>query len=764
MVHGVRAAVVVRWVGACVMAGVLVAGVLFPVVGGVGLLSNIVSDSVSSVSTTLAKGVLPQVSTITDARGTPIATFWSKGQRRTVVPSDQISQAMKLAVVSIEDKRFFSNNGVDIRGTLRAALTNAGAGQTQQGASTLTQQYVKNYELLTATTPADQAAATADTVARKIRDVRVALTLDQQLTKDEILTRYLNLVPFGTGAYGVEQAARTYFGEPASALTVAQSAMLAGMVQSSSVTPYTDAPRVLDRRNLVLSTMRDNGVISAADATAAQATPLGALPQPQVPGNGCIGAGDNGFFCDFVLKYLGENGVSADALAAGGLTIATTLDPVVQASTKAGVNKQAPADLDGIADVMSVVAPGTTAHKVLAMVSSRTYGLDGAAHQTVLGQPFTTEGAGAGSVFKVFTTAAAMEKGLGINDILPTPTTLQLKGFGDSAGANGCPAKTYCVKNYNGNYKQSYSVTQALAESPNTAFVKLISEVGVGPTVDMAVKLGLRSYLDPGSAHQPSDPALSLADQQKNQNLASFTLGDTPVNPLELSNVAATLASGGTWCPPTPIASVTDATGSPVALHEQPCAQVVDPALAGSLATGLSQDHITGTARAAAASTGWNLPLSSKTGTTDSEFSDAFFGFTNTVAGAAIIYDDSSTQQSMCTSPLRHCPTDTANLTGGAEPARSWFDALTPVIGTLGQVNPPTAVAPYLSGTSTFAQPPAPVYVPRDNTPRSYTPPTQNPAPAPAAAPAPAPAAAPAPAPAPAPAASPGPPPKKSGR
>ena len=699
-----RLSIVVRWVGASVVAGVLVAGVLFPVVGGVGLLANTVSDSVSGVTATLAKGVLPEVSTMVDARGKTIATFWSQGQRRTVVGSDQISEAMKLAVVSIEDKRFFTNNGVDVRGTLRAALTNAGAGQTQQGASTLTQQYVKNYELLTATTPADQAAATADTVARKIRDVRVALSVDQQLSKDDILTRYLNLVPFGTGAYGVEQAAQTYFGEPASALTVAQSAMLAGMVQSSSVTPYSDAPRVLARRNLVLSTMQSNGVITADAAAAAEATPLGALAQPQVPPNGCIGAGDNGFFCDYVLKYLASNGVSADVLAAGGLTIRTTLDPVVQAATKAGVNHQAPATLDGIADVMNVVQPGATSHKVLAMVSSRTYGLDASQHQTVLGQPFTMEGAGAGSVFKVFTTAAALEKGLGINDVLPTPTQLRLTGFGDSAGANGCPAKTYCVKNYNNSYNQSYSVTQALAESPNTAFVELISKVGVTPTVDMAVKLGLRSYTEPGSAHQQGDPTLSLADQQKSENLASFTLGDTPVNPLELSNVAATLASRGTWCPPTPVVSVTGPTGSPVPLTEQPCAQVVDPALADSLATGLSQDRITGTARGAAGSTGWNLPLSSKTGTTDSEYSDAFLGFTNTVAGAAIIYDDSSTQQSMCTSPLRHCASDGADLTGGAEPARSWFDALTPVIATLGQVSLPPAVAPYLNGTGAFAR------------------------------------------------------------
>jgi len=692
--------VLARLGGACTIAGALVAGIVFPAAGGVGLLSNAVSDSVNGVSTQLQAGQVPQMSTMVDAAGKPLAYFYD--QRRTQVAASQISQAMKLAIVSVEDKRFYDNTGVDWRGTLRAALTNVGGGSTQ-GASTLTQQYVKNYELLVlARTPAQQQAATANTVARKVRDVRIALSLNQQLSKDEILARYLNLVPFGNGAYGVQQAAQTYFGVDAAALTVPQSAMLAGMVRSSSaLNPYLHPTSVLTRRNVVLDTMQANGVLTAADNTAAKATPLAVLSQPNIPTNGCIGAGDSGFFCDYALQYLQNSGLSRDQINRGGYTIKTTIDPAVQAATRASVTRQAPATLPGIANVMNVISPGSTAHPVLAMASSRTYGLDAAAQQTVLGQPYTTEGDGAGSVFKIFTTAAAMTQGLGINDTLTTPQTLQLKGFGSSQGVNGCPKDTYCVHNYDPNYKLSYSVTDALAQSPNTAFVKLISQVGVGPTVDMAVKLGLRSYAAPGSS---GIPRLSLADQIKNQNQASFTLGATPVNPLELANVGATLASGGTWCPPTPINTVTDSTGAAVALQQQGCEQVVDPNLAHTLAVGLSKDAINGTATGAAKTVGWTLPVSSKTGTTDREFSDAFLGFTNTLAAADMIYDDSSTPQSMCTSPLRHCPTPQANLTGGAEPGRTFFGALAPVIDRFGPVVLPATTPRYLTGTGAFGK------------------------------------------------------------
>ena len=374
--------------GCCVIAGFLLGGLLFPTVGGIGLLSNKASDTVASVASELAQGQVPQMSTMLDAAGNPIAYLYDPNGRRTVVPGDKISQAMKVAIVSIEDKRFYEHGGVDWRGTARAFFTNSSAGSTQQGASTLTQQYVKNYELLVvAQNDAQRRAATDQSYARKLKEIRIALTLDKELGKQEILTRYLNIVPLGSGAYGIQSAAQTYFGINAADLNVPQSAMLAGMVQSSSVTPYTNPDAVLARRNLVLDTMQANGALNADDTTNAKATPLGVLPQPGSVPNGCVGAAgaqSTGFFCSYVLKYLADAGISPDQVNKGGYTIKTTLDPKVQASAKAATNKYAPADLANIASVMDIVQPGQTSHRVLAMADSRTYGYDAAAKETSL--------------------------------------------------------------------------------------------------------------------------------------------------------------------------------------------------------------------------------------------------------------------------------------------------------------------------------------------------------------------------------------------
>ena len=275
---------------------------MFPLAGGFGYASNRAADTVDNVSAELVEGSVPAVSTMVDSAGNPIA--WLYEQRRFEVPSEKISNEMKLAIVSIEDKRFAEHKGVDWQGTMRAFLTNTTSGQVEQGASTLDQQYVKNYHLLVvAKTDAERRAAIETTPARKIREIRMALTLDKELTKDEILTRYLNLVPFGNSSFGIQDAAQTYFGVDASELDARQSAMLAGMVQSSSaLNPYTNEQGVLERRNTVLDTMIQNIPERATEFQAARAEPLGVLPEPQILPRGCIAAGDRGFFCDYALQ------------------------------------------------------------------------------------------------------------------------------------------------------------------------------------------------------------------------------------------------------------------------------------------------------------------------------------------------------------------------------------------------------------------------------------------------------------------------------
>lgn len=679
--------------GCSALAGVVLAGVLFPAAGGFGLASNRAADTVDNVSAELIEGTVPAVSTMVDADGNPIA--WLYDQRRFEVPSDQISNDMKLAIVSIEDRRFADHDGVDWQGTIRALLTNTTSGSVQQGASTIDQQYVKNYQLLVvAKTDAERRAAIETTPARKIREIRMALTLDDKLTKDEILTRYLNLVPFGNSSYGIQDAARTYFGVDAKDLSLTQSAMLAGMVQSSSaLNPYTNPDGVLERRNTVLDTMIQNIPDRADEIRAAKDLPLGVLPEPQSLPQGCIASGDRGFFCDYALQYLADAGISREQVNQGGYLIRTTLDPRVQEQVKASLVRNTSPTVDDVATVMNVIAPGQDSHRVMAMASSRTYGLDGDANQTVQPQPYALSGHGAGSIFKIFTVAAAMERGLGTSAILQVPQRVEVRGLGDG-GARNCPSGVYCVENA-GNYPASLSVTDALAQSPNTTFVKLIEQVGVTPTVDMAVRLGLRSYAQPNTSGFGEQ---SMADYQKAANLGSFTLGPTWVNPLELSNVAATLASGGKWCPPSPIDSIFDRNGNPVSLTQQACEQVVDPGLANTLANAMSHDDLPGgTAASAAASVGWGYPVSGKTGTTESNMSSGFLGFTNHYAGAVYTYGDSPTPGEICSFPIRPC--GSGNLYGGNEPARTWYGAMMPIATSFGDVALPPVDDRYVRGS-----------------------------------------------------------------
>ncbi|WAC57363.1 penicillin-binding protein [Gordonia sp. SL306] len=713
--------------GACLLAGVLVAGLLYPVASGMGVVSNRAASAVENVSSELLNGTLPEVTTMTDSAGTPIAVLYD--QYRYQVGYNDISPDMIRAIISIEDRRFLEHDGVDWKGTIRAALKNSSSGEVQQGASTLDQQYIKNYQLLVlARTEADRQAAIETTPARKLREVRMALTMEQSLTdqakrdkglddaaakqeaKKQIVTRYLNVVPFGNNAYGIEAAAQTYFGKHAKDLAVEQAAMLAGMVQSSSsLDPYTNPEAATKRRNTVLDTMIQNFPDRRTELVAAKAKPLGVVPNPQTPTQGCIGADNNGFFCDYALQFLAENGMSRDSVARGGYVIRTTLDPDVQRSTIRAVKAQANPDSDGVADVMSAIRPGKKSHDILAMASSRDYGLNLKAGQTVQSQPFSMVGDGAGSVFKIFTTAAAMEKGLGLASNIQVPGFVALEGMGNSSGSNGCPANSYCVKN-DGKYPASMSVTNALAQSPNTAFVKLLQQVGVKPAVDMAVRLGLRSYTVPGSSGYGDK---SMATYVKEGNFGSFTLGPLPVNGLELSNVAATLASGGTWCPPNPIASISrikrDQYGNPVLgpdgkpamtavpFNPPPCEQAVEEGLANTLANGLSHDDKGGgTSAGAAGSAGWTLPVSGKTGTTESHRSSAFLGFTNNIAGSSYVYNDGPNPTGICSGPLRQCYD--GDLYGGMEPARTWYAAMKPVATKFGPVRLPPTDPRFMAG------------------------------------------------------------------
>jgi membrane peptidoglycan carboxypeptidase len=677
----VRGRLIIRSVGLllglCLLAGVVMAGVSYPLAAGAGLAANQASDSLSGLSAELITGSLPQTTTITDSRGTPIAHVFA--QDRQLVTADQVAPAMIAALIAVEDRRFFEHGGVDWAGTMRAVLANTASGDIEQGASTLTQQYVKNYTLyVLAGTEAERLQAVEQTPARKLREVQIALQLEQQLTKKEILTRYLNTVYWGNGTYGIAAAARTYFGVTPDKLTIPQAALLAGLVRSTTGFDPVRRPQTAhERRDLVIRLMLDQGMIDDEQAQAALASPLGVASPLNTWPNGCIGSGDNGFFCSYVIAHLVAAGIPRTQLERGGYTIRTTLDPDAMAAMTASLKAQVPPDSPDAADVMSIVQPGTDQHKILAMGSSRVFGLDAGARQTSYGLPYEPVNLGAGSVYKIFTAATALEKGLGINTQIEVPPG----GYASPIyrDGNGRPIP---VQNA-GSYPGRLSLTDALAQSPNTAFIRLEEFTGVPPVVDMAVRLGMRSlattpFVDPATG-RPTDR--SIAEVTKAQRQASFTLGVTPTSVLELANVGATLASGGRWCPPDPVESITDPAGNPIPVTEPPCEQVVEPGLANTLLTGLSKDDKPGgTAAGAAGQVGWNRPLAAKTGTTQIHQSAAFLGVVPQASGAVIAFDNSSRPRPLCDGPGAPFACSSGNIFGGKTPAQTWFGTMTSLL------------------------------------------------------------------------------------
>ncbi|HEY3262935.1 MAG TPA: transglycosylase domain-containing protein [Pseudonocardiaceae bacterium] len=691
-----------KLVGLCVLAGVLLAGMLFPAAGGLGLASNQASDTVDSVSAELVEGQLPLVTTLLNAAGAPMA--WLYDQYRVPVNADQIAPAMKAAIIAIEDRRFFEHQGVDWRGTTRALVTNQLKGEVAQGGSTLTMQYVKNYLLyVVAKDEAERARVTEQTPARKLREIRIATQLESQLSKEEILARYLNIVFFGNNSYGVAAAASTYFGTTPDKLSVAQSALLAGMVKSTTqFDPVRKPEEALKRRNLVVDLMAEIGSIGREAAEQAKAEPLGVVNPLRTLPNGCVGAGPAaGFFCKYVLNYLAAAGISEEQLKRGGYIIKTTMDPRATDLAKHAAEDQVAKTTDGIADTMAIVQPGKERHRVIALVANRDFGLDKAAGQTSYALPSDTSKFGAGSIYKIFTAAAALEKGMGINWELDTP---------DQYVSPTCPkvdGKPYTVKNAAEGYKEKYTMQDALATSPNTAFVKLIESVGVAPAVDMASRLGMRQAMN--GINRSGDPLKpgekSRGQTAKDENQCSFTLGPGPTGALELANVAATLMSGGVWCPPSPLESVTDSrTGKAVAVRQNACEQAVPEGLANTLVIGLSKDDTAGTAVTAARAVAWDRPMLGKTGTTQQQQSAGFVGATPQYAGAVLTFADGNNPQGICDGdPPRLCPK--GNIFGGRIPARTWFAAMKPLHEGLPVAPLPAPDPVYVDGNPNNAVP-----------------------------------------------------------
>ncbi len=693
---------VLKLFGLCVLAGVLVAGMLFPAVGSLGVVSNRASDAVNRISTELLTEQPPLVSTVTDRAGNPIAHLYK--QYRTPASSDQIANTMKAAMVAIEDQRYYEHEGVDWPGTVRAFVSNQVAGEITQGASTITQQYVKNYlvHVDAAGEPVEQAEASEQTVARKLREIRIALQLEKRLSKEEILTRYLNVVPYGNRIYGVAAASQAYFDTTPDQLTVPQAALLAGVVnRPGSLNPVTQPDEAKYRRDLVIDAMAKQDRITPERAREAKRAPLGIeKPLDKLP-NGCVGAGaENGFFCKYVENYLQRAGFSLEQVRRGGYTIRTTLDQRITAAAKDSAEQGVPKDSERIANALSVVEPGQNKHRVRALVANRDFGFDKQEGESAYALPSTMVQKGAGSVYKTFTAAAALENGMGINDVVPAPSSYTSVKF--SNGTN-----PYTVGNAEGVGAGTRSVKEALATSPNTAFVILEERAGLNNTVDMAARLGMRRTLkhhDLAGVPMASERARerTQAEEIKQRKIGAFTLGFSPTSPLELSNVSATIMSGGKWCPPTPIKEITDRNGNPVSITEPPCEQAVDRELADAMAEGMSDDTTSGTAARAASSTGWDRPTAAKTGTTETFASAAFIGATPQFAGAALTFIDRPPSWSGAGICLGGTPSvcGSGNIYGGTIPAKTWMRAMKGAHEGLPVAQLPSTTDRYRSGGS----------------------------------------------------------------
>ncbi|MGW7557136.1 transglycosylase domain-containing protein, partial [Streptomyces rimosus] len=286
-----------RFLGVSVLAGAVLAGLALPAAGALGLAAKGSVEGFDEIPANLKTPPLSQRTTILDAKGGEIAKVYSRD--RTVVDLKDMSPYIQKAIVAIEDARFYQHGAIDLKGILRALNKNARSGGVSEGASTLTQQYVKNVFIEEAGDDPDKVAqATQQTIGRKVKELKYAIQVEEELGKRKILQNYLNITFFGQQAYGVEAASQRYFSKHAKDLTLDESALLAGIVQSPSrYDPVNDPKEAQRRRNTVLQRMADTKAVTQAQADAAAKKPI--KLDVSRPKNGCITASSGaGFFCD----------------------------------------------------------------------------------------------------------------------------------------------------------------------------------------------------------------------------------------------------------------------------------------------------------------------------------------------------------------------------------------------------------------------------------------------------------------------------------
>jgi membrane peptidoglycan carboxypeptidase len=621
------------------------AGLAVPVVAMMSGVVNAAAQDINSMPLDLDIPQASEETTILAADGSLIGTIGDYS--RKWVPLDEISPVMRDAIVAIEDHRFYEHGALDLKGFFRALAVNV-LGGSMQGASSITQQYVKLVRSQTAWDKGDKDgydAAVASTVDRKISELRYAIGVEHSRTKDEILEGYLNLAYFGDGAYGVEAAANHFFGVSAKELTLPQAAMIAGLVQNPAATdPVSNLEAAIARRNVVLDRMAhpEVGMITQAEADAAKAEPFDQTKV--VPFNEGCAFSKYPFVCQYI-EYLFESeqmelhGATPQArknyLRRGGLTIHTTIDPVAMDAAIASLTATA-APSDPVIAVASTVEAGTG--RILVMAQSRpVMGNDTAAGETFYNYNVENwmggaEGFQAGSTFKTFTLATALQQGASVGHYYDAPKRLDM-AKDVFMSCEGGEKPYWVVGNYGLSGFGQITLTTATIESVNTYYAQLIRDVGVCATVRMAQAAGIHAAMN-----HPGTGGHDLIDDYHFDRIPAFTLGAAEIAPLNEAEAYATFAARGMHCSPIIIDAMEDRNGKSLPVPSANCQQTIDPEVADGVAAMLRQVVTSGPASYGRIPGPW--PQAGKTGTTDNAEGFWLAMFTRNVATVAGVARD----------------------------------------------------------------------------------------------------------------------------
>lgn len=614
------------------LAGGLVAGMALPVLGGIAMTTRSAITEQEGLPLELRTEVLPQRTYLLDSNGKKFATLYK--ENRIVVPLKKISPLLQKAAIATEDARFYEHNGVDPRGALRALAANSQSGDIAQGSSTITMQYVRNM-LVTNATEKDKidnarVRGGVQGMTRKVQEMRYAMSVEKYMSKDDILSGYLNIAYFGSGAYGAEAASRRYFSKNASQLNLPQAALLAGLVQRPVGYDPTINPKLAKvRRDVVIDRMRSLKMVSAAEAARAKNSSIKSNLNTSKSQNGCAES-EYPFYCDYVLTQLKKDPQLGDnekermeTLERGGFNIETSLDRRVQNAGQRAIENRIPKKDDSKkAGALAVVEPGSG--RVLALAQNRDWGTSGKGKTTynyaVNQADGGTIGMQAGSTFKIFTIAAALEKGINPYQSIYSPPK---NVFGP--GRYGCGPKGDHFPSYEVNNSTSsgtMNMFTGTAFSVNTYFVALERQAGLCRTVNVAERMGV-----------------TTGDGSKLPRIPSFTLGSVEVSPLAVANAYATMSAHGIYCKPYAVDKIKTLEGKKVAQGKDSCRRAVDRNVADAttaILTSVVDGSISGRTGSAMS---LGTDVAGKTGTTDSNAAVWFAGYTPNTAAAVWVGD-----------------------------------------------------------------------------------------------------------------------------